>query len=281
MEVNHQTDREIVKELEDEKYTSVIIKRNDFANRHPNDTLELAIEEGLEQYDRTNFSLFMSSIAAGLILGFTAMLVAIAHTASFEVPILNRLIVACLYPLGFIICILSGTQLFTEHTATAFYPFLDKKFKLKSLLVLWGIIILGNIVGTFISSIMLYHADYIIHGKEGFLITYNHLLEFDFFQVFYSAILAGWLMAQGGWLVLSTTLNLIKVVCIFIVTFIIGFAGFHHSIAGSAEIFSGLLFSSDPEYLKSVVFIVAALAGNLVGGIIFVALLNYSHIKRT
>ncbi len=274
------TDRQKARKEEDKTFTSVIIKRNDEATRHPDDTLEIAMHEGLEQVDRTNFSLFLSSFAAGLILGFVAMLVALAFQLPIENSLLSRVAVACVYPLGFIICILSGSQLFTEHTATVFYPFLDKKIDFKMLVIVWAVIIAGNIAGTFCSSFLIYHADYIIEGKEGFLGVYNHLIHFSFFEVLYSAILAGWLMAQGGWLVLSTTTTSIKVICIYIVTFIIGIGGFHHSIAGSAEIFMGIFHSSVPEFQSGIKFILASLAGNLVGGSLFVAILNYSHIRK-
>lgn len=275
------TYREKERGKEDEVYTSVIIKRNDESTRHPNDTLEIAIEEGFEQAKRTNVSLFLSSLAAGLILGFVAMLVALAYQLPIENIVLQKLAMAIVYPLGFIVCIMSGTQLFTEHTATAVYPFLDKRIKLKALVIIWAVVILGNLLGTLVSSLMLYKADFIIGASDGYKGIYHHLLEFKFTEVLYSGILAGWLMAQGGWLVMCTSPTTIKALCIYIVTFIIGIGGFHHSIAGSAEIFSGLLHVSNPEYFESIRFILAALIGNTIGGSVFVALLNYSHIKKT
>lgn len=274
------TDREKRRKKEDRLYTSVIIKRNDDATRHPDDTLEIAMHEGLEQVDRTNFSLFLSSLAAGLILGFAAMLVALASQMPIEHVMLKRLVVATAYPLGFIICILSGNQLFTEHTATAFYPFLDKKISFIHLLDVWAVIIAGNITGALGSALLLYNAEFVIQAHTGIVEIYQHLIHFSFLEVFYSAILAGWLMAQGGWLVLSTTPTSIKVICIFIVTFIIGIGGFHHSIAGAAEIFLGFLHTENPDYMKGIYFIIAALLGNLAGGSTFVAILNYSHIRK-
>jgi formate/nitrite transporter FocA (FNT family) len=72
-------------------------------------------------------------MAAGLILGFTAMSVAIAESQMLLLdPIyFARLATALVYPLGFVLCIMSGTQLFTEHTATAVYPVLDRKSSIK------------------------------------------------------------------------------------------------------------------------------------------------------
>ena len=62
-------------------------------------------------------------------------------------PIVSRIATVFVYPLGIIICILSGAQLFTEQTATALFPILDRKAKLANLIRLWVIIIVGNLLG--------------------------------------------------------------------------------------------------------------------------------------
>ena len=128
---DEKTMRSKKREKEDQKYLSVILKRNDQVVRHPDDILEKAIHEGVEQHKRSNLSLLLSSISAGLILGFASMSVSLASQI-FDAQshfILNRIVTALFYPLGFIICILSGTQLFTEHTAIAVFPFLSKTGK--------------------------------------------------------------------------------------------------------------------------------------------------------
>lgn len=277
------TERERRRKKEDAKYLPVIIKRVDEVVRHPDDTLEHAIEEGLEQHNRTNLSLFLSAMAAGLILGFTAMSIGLVTQLlpADASPTLSRFAMALIYPLGFIICITSGTQLFTEQTATAVYPILDKKRSLKSLMRLLAIVLAGNFIGTFFSTSLIVMADGVIVASQGMVEVYQHLIHYQPAEVFISAVLAGWLMAQGGWLVLSTPPSSSQLISIYIVTFIIGFGGLHHSIAGSAEIFGGLMLSDNPEFLSSLSFLSFAVLGNFVGGSIFVAILNYSHIKKT
>ena len=280
---NDKTNRALRREKEDQKFVPVILKRNDEAVRHPDDILEKAIHEGLEQHKRSLISLLLSSVSAGLILGFAAMCVSLS-SQFFNSPddfMLNKLCMALVYPLGFIICIMSGTQLFTEHTATAVFPVLDKKATLKSLLTVWAIVLVGNLVGTFISSLLIASAENVIQIKDGVIEVYHHITHFNFLEVFVSSILAGWLMAQGGWLVLSTPPTSSQILCIYIVTFIIGFAGLHHSIAGSAEIFGGLIFLESPDYTKAFSTLVSSILGNLFGGSFFVAILNYGHIKKT
>ncbi|MEQ9323592.1 MAG: hypothetical protein RIF41_30800, partial [Polyangiaceae bacterium] len=62
---------------EDHAYQSVIVKRVDTARRHADDILEHAIEEGVEQLERRRSSLFLSAIAGGATVSFSAMAVAV------------------------------------------------------------------------------------------------------------------------------------------------------------------------------------------------------------
>jgi hypothetical protein len=53
------TEREVEREEEDRDFVPVIVKRTDEALRHPDDILENAIVEGLEQLERRSLSLFL------------------------------------------------------------------------------------------------------------------------------------------------------------------------------------------------------------------------------
>ncbi|MEX1309603.1 MAG: formate/nitrite transporter family protein [Candidatus Sulfomarinibacteraceae bacterium] len=269
---------------EDENFTPVIVKRVDQHRRHPDDVLVSAIAEGLEQLNRPALSLGLSSIAAGLILGFTAMAVGVATVTvePFEfLPALSRMLVSLVYPLGFVICLMSGAELFTEHTATAVYPVLDRKAGISRLLRLWCIVIVGNLIGAGMSAGLLTLAEPVIGARAGYIEIGHHLVEPSSFVLVVSAVLAGWLMALGGWLMLANPAGLSQIVSIFIVTFLIGMGGLHHSIAGSVEMFAALLASSEFTVGQAARFIGLALAGNLVGGSLFVAVLNYAHIRET
>lgn len=277
------TERGVERQNEDDDYVPVIIKRTDESIRHPDDALEGATDEGLEQLQRPFLSLVLSSVGAGLILGFTAMAVAVMATltSSLEQPLLNRLSMAIVYPLGFIICIMSGTQLFTEHTATAVYPFLAGKAGVKKLLRLWLVVIVGNEIGAFFSATLLVLADDVIMARDGYILIGHHLVDHSTVSLLISSLLAGWLMALGGWLIMVTSPALSQMACIFIVTFLIGLGGLHHSIAGSVEMFIALFISDQFTFQQGLRFISLAIIGNLIGGSIFVAGFNYSHIRKT
>jgi formate/nitrite transporter FocA (FNT family) len=276
--------RKKLRQTEDQEYVPVIIKRNDVTRRHPDDALDHAIEEGMEQMERPALSLFLSSIAGGLIVGFSAMAVAVVLTATHNLELdetVARLLTAFVYPLGFVVCVLGGAQLFTEHTATALYPVLDRKANVAKLVRLWGLVIVGNLIGAFLCAGLHCAACEVVHAREGYLEIGHHLTRFSNSSLLVSAIMAGWLMALGAWLVGTSSLTMGQIAVIYIATFLIGVGGLHHSIAGSVEMFTAMFLFEEFTLSMAVNFIAVALTGNLIGGSFFVALLNYGHIRRT
>lgn len=161
----------------------------------------------MEQIQRPFLSLALSSVAAALILSFSVMAVAVMSTLMIDLqqPLLARFAMALVYPLGFIICIMSGTELFTEHTATAVYPVLEGKADRLQLLRLWAIVFSGNMLGAIVGALLLTATDQVIQAERGYIHIAHHLVEYGNFSLLFSAVLAGWLMALGGWLVLATT----------------------------------------------------------------------------
>lgn len=277
------TERTYERRAEDERFVPVIVKRTDESVRHPDDTLTLAVREGLEQLERPVGSLLLSALAAGLILGFTALAVGVV-TALLEplgVPALTRLAAAVVYPLGFVVCLTSGAELFTEHTATAVYPVLDRKAGVGRMLRLWALVGLGNLGGALAAGAMLALTDPVVGAHDGYLALGRHLIEFETLPLAASAVLAGWLMALGAWLILATPPTLSQIVSIYIVTFLIGIGGLHHSIAGAVELFTAMIVGGAIPAAEAARFLVVALLGNLFGGSVFVALLNYGHIRQS
>jgi formate/nitrite transporter FocA (FNT family) len=277
------TERALERHVEDRRYVPVIVKRTDEARRHPDDILQIAIEEGRLQVERPAVSLALSAVVAGLILGFTAMAVAVATTVAgdFGHPAWTRLATALVYPLGFIICVMSGVELFTEHTATAVYPVLDRKAPASAMLRLWVVVLAGNLVGAIVSAGLLTLADDVIGARAGYIQIGTHLVGNATLPLLASAALAGWLMALGAWLILATPPTVSQIASIYVVTFLIGLGDLHHSIAGAVEMFAALFASDMFTVGQAARFLSVAVIGNLVGGSVFVAILNYGHIRTT
>jgi len=278
-----QTERSEEREREDDEFIPVIVKRTDEVRRHPDDVLQAAIDEGAEQLERPTLSLWLSSILAGLIVGISVMAVAIMTMATSELTaeMGQRLLTALMYPLGFVLCLMSGSELFTEHTATAVYPVLDRRASVVRLFRLWIIVATGNLIGVLLCAVLLTQANDVVLAGGGYVTVAEHVVAARGVPLLTSAVIAGWLMALGAWLIVATPPTLSQLVCVYIVTFLIGVGDLHHSIVGAGELFAGMLMGASVSIEAGLRFVALALVGNLVGGSVFVAILNYGHIRQT
>ncbi|MEO2069793.1 MAG: formate/nitrite transporter family protein [Zunongwangia sp.] len=241
--------------------------------------LKQQIVEGQETYDRTPQSILLSSITAGLEIGFSYLLLCSVFyffSDSLQEESLFK-IMAFVYPIGFIMVILGQSILFTEQTSLLTLPVLNNKRSIKSLLKIWGTVIAGNLLGGYIIAFIL-----IWIGPKLNLFEHNtiekiahHVTDYNGFVIFVSAILAGWLMGLLSWLITSSRDTMSRIFIIYIITATMSFTGLHHSIIGSIEVFSGMIISSKIEILDYLKFQGCALLGNSIGGGVFVALLKY------
>ena len=253
--------------------------------KEPYDIMKEQIEAGLKEHRRSNLGLFLSSLSAGLEVGFSILGIGIVYTL-FHGQVSDGkmyLMMALVYPIGYIFVIIGRSELFTEHTVLATIPVLNGEATYKSLFNLWIIIYLGNLLGGYIFGLIILKFN-----------TGTHLISLDFFHfvakkmvsyspgnILVSSIMAGWLMGTLSWLLSSAQDTLSRVAMIVFVTFIISIAGLHHCIVGSIEIFMAYFGNAKDvtgaEFLK---FQGIATLGNIIGGVVLVALVKYAHSKR-
>lgn len=250
----------------------------DTAKSH-GEILKQQIIEGQETYDKNTISILLSSLTAGLEIGFSYLLICVMfYFLSGKVAedtIIKAL--SLVYPLGFIMIILGQSILFTEQTSLLTLPVLNKKRSLPSLLKLWGLVIAGNLLGGYLIAFLLVWLGprldiFDLETVEKIAI---HVTQYNNIVILASSILAGWLMGLLSWLVAASKDTLSRIVIIFMITAVLAFTGLHHSIVGNVEVFAGLITSSTISFLDYISFIALALLGNALGGFVFVALLKY------
>ena len=237
------------------------------------------ISEGHDTYNKSPKSIWLSSFTAGLEIGFSfLMLCSLFYFVNSRVSdeVAFKLI-SLVYPIGFILVILGRSILFTEQTSLLTLPVLSRKRKVKHLIKIWAIVILGNLMGGWlIAVVMVWIGPKLeIFDLETVLKIGLHVSDHSPWLIFVSAILAGWLMALLSWLLTSTKDTISKIVLVFIITSIMSFASLHHSIIGSIEVFAAFISSEAINFWDYSIFELLALAGNAIGGVVFVALLKY------
>jgi len=243
------------------------------------DILSRVIHEGEELFKINNKAMFLSAIIAGLEIGFSYLLVCTVYYflgGSLDEQVVLKLF-SIVYPVGFILVILGKSALFTEQTSVLALPVLNGQRNFLELLRVWSIVIIGNIIGGMFFAYFIGNLAPEMHlfTTETMINVGTHVLNYKWWVLLLSAITAGWLMGLLTWLLNSTINSLTRVLLIFMITGVIGFGGFHHSIVGNIEVFGALLHTAEISIADYLWFLFITLCGNGIGGAVVVGLFKY------
>lgn len=240
---------------------------------------DVIMMQGDDELARPAASLFWSGLAAGLSMGFSLAVEGILRAYLPDAQ-WSPLVSNWGYTVGFLIVVLGRQQLFTENTLTVVLPVLDEKTGRALLLMLrlWAIVFCMNIIGTLLyAATAAYSTLFAPEVQQAFGELGVHAANAGFWTTLLRAIVAGWLIALMVWLMPEA--GPAGALIVLIITYVVAIGGFAHVIAGSAEVgfaaFAGLVSWSD--YATG--FLLPALIGNTIGGVMLVAVLNYGQVR--
>lgn len=248
------------------------------------EVLEIELRSALREFERPTFGLFLSAFAAGLNVSFGALFMGMALTfsPSFSSELVKQLVLANVSAVGFVLVILGQTELFTAHTTLGLLPVLNGQAAVADLARLWGVIYVANLIGctAFAGLIAVTGPALGIVDPSAFGSLADALVPFSAWAITLSGIIAGWLMGLLTWLVAASRDSVGEFLVTWVVASAIGFGPFHHSLLGSTEVLTAVLLAQGVSIADFVHFLSYTTIGNVIGGTVFVAALNYGHAIR-
>lgn len=237
----------------------------------------LVVADGRSELSRPATALAFSGLASGLFMGLSGLGVAGATAAlDGHGPIFVALL---FYPLGFLVVVIGRAQLFTENTLYPVVLVLEDRRHVLLTLRLWAVVFAGNVLGSLVFAAL---ATYTGALQPGAVSALRHLgvsaTEPALGHVFASAIFGGWLVALMAWLVAGTERTIGQVAVIWLTTLPVGLLHLAHCIASSGYILVAT-FAGDVAPATYLSWLGVATAGNIVGGIGIVTLLNYGQVR--
>lgn len=237
------------------------------------------VGSGEEELHRKTSALFFSSLGSGLAISFSFL--AGGFVTGLVAPEYETAAMAAVYPLGFILVIIARMELFTENTVVPVIPLLHDPgmTRFMRLIRVWVILLVGNLLGAIIISLVIARTGMVpAHFHPDLSLVAGHAVEGGFWEVAYKAVFAGWLIALLSWVLASTYQTGAQLVLIWLCTAPIAAFGFRHSIAGAVEAFY-LASRGEATWMEMLNgFVVPAVLGNAVGGVLLVALLNHAQV---
>ncbi len=239
--------------------------------------------------------MFLLALMAGAFIAIGAEAANIAAHNITQTGV-QRLVMGCIFPVGLIMVVLLGAELFTGN-CMMIAPLCDKRIKAAGLLRNWVVVYLGNFVGAMIVVVLVNLSGQLGYSEGGLAALTMKIAvtksSLDPFTAFASGIMCNVLVCIAVLLAMSSKTVMGKIAGIWfpIMTFVL--SGFEHCVANMYYIPAGILAAANPSYaaaasaagvsLDALTFagfaanLVPVTLGNIVGGCVVALLMWYCH----
>jgi formate transporter len=243
----------------------------------------------------SNWQQLLLGLLAGAYIAFGAVFSAVAVTGMSGVSPygLTRISAGITFSLGLILVVMGGAELFTGNNLMII-ALLDRKISLGALLRNWGIVYVGNFIGSVLVALLVIGSRMYTFASgdlgKTILTVANNKMHYGFIQAIFLGILCNILVCLAVWLTYSTPSISGKILAIVFPISAFIAAGFEHSVANMYILSVGLLLKSiDPAFAAGLNLNLGSLTwgnallfnllpvtlGNILGGAGFVGLIYY------
>ena len=198
---------------------------------------------------------------------------------------LQRLLSGCMFPLGLILVVLAGAELFTGNNAVLIPGLMNRKYGWAPVLKNWALVYIGNFIGAiFFVYVMIWGAGIVDADpwKSSIVLIAQAKVSMPWWMVFIKGIGANWLVCLAVWLGFSAHSTAGKMMGLWFPVMCFVAIGYEHSIANMFFIPLGMLQGAAVGWADFLIDnLIPATLGNIVGGALFVGCLyTYLYYRK-
>jgi len=234
-------------------------------------------------------------IRGGLAGAILAAATSLAITGAVQTG--QPLVGALIFPVGLILIVLLGLDLVTGSFGLLPLPWLESDTDTKTMLVNWGWVFVGNLIGSVVYGGLLaialtnFGATAVAAGSVAAKIVdiaqakttgYEALGYAGMITVFVKAILCNWMVCLAIVAAMTTSSTIGKIACAYMPIFIFFAQGFEHSVVNMFIIPTGMIMGAKVTVAQWWLWNqIPVTVGNLIGGFFFTGLALYiTHKPR-
>ncbi|BDD04305.1 formate/nitrite transporter family protein [Aureibacter tunicatorum] len=249
---------------------------------------EIAYQAKDTAFQKSAYSIdkfLLLSFLGGAFVAFGSILAIIVGGGSPEIaaanPGLQKFMFGAVFPVGLILVIIAGADLFTSDCAIMTIPVLKKEMKPSKLLKVWTLSYFGNFIGALFVVYFITYLTGILKPEPFSTASIDIAIaktSNPFFKTFWKGVGANWLVCLAAWSAIAAKDVTGKVLAIWfpVMTFVT--FGFEHSIANMFFIPNAMTLGADISWTTFIVKnLIPATLGNIVGGALFVGTI-YTYI---
>lgn len=223
----------------------------------PNEVLDIAIQAGINKTNLPATKQFLLGILGGAFIALAAVasnMGAFNLLAKAETFGLGKFVAGLIFPVGLMLVVVAGAELFTGNCLIAAGMF-DKKIKLLKMLKNWFFVYIGNLCGALLVVVLTFFMGQFASGNSVLggvtvKIAYGKV-TLSFLQAFCAGVLCNWLVCLGVWMAFAAKDVSGKLFACFFSILLFVTAGFEHSVANMYYIPAGIFAKSVNSFVAT------------------------------
>ena len=225
---------------------------------------------------------------AGAFIAFGGLLAVIVGGGVPDIklanPGLQKFIFGAVFPVGLILVVVAGAELFTGNTACCVPAVLSGKASWSGLARNWTFSYVGNLIGSlFVVLFLTYMTG--LFASDPWLSSITGIAEAKvsqgFWPLFFKGVGCNWLVCLAVWLAIASDDVVSKVLGVWFPIMAFVAIGFEHSVANMFFIPSGIMYGASVTWSDFfVVNLIPVTLGNIVGGGLFVGAIYWYAYSR-
>ena len=213
--------------------------------------LEKVSDSGIAKAEGKTLRLLIWALLAGAYIAFGAQasqMVSFNLLADPDSLGVGRLVSAAVFPVGLMMVVLCGAELFTGN-CLMIIGVLDRKIRISGMLRNWALVYLGNFLGALLVVALMKSTGLWETGSgllgASVIKTAQAKVQLSFGQAFVRGILCNWLVCLAVWMSTGARETVSKIFAIWFCIGLFVISGFEHSIANMYFIPAGIAAAAD------------------------------------
>ncbi|MBQ3290962.1 MAG: formate/nitrite transporter family protein [Mogibacterium sp.] len=249
----------------------------------PAEIADIWIGNGVKKANLSIGKMIVLGMLAGAFIGFGACVFVQATAAGGDAfqSMAAKLIGAALFPVGLMMVILCGAELFTGNNLLTL-ALMDKKITACKMVKNWVIVYIGNLIGSVLIALLLAKSGLFADAAaERAMAIASAKTSIPFMPALIRGILCNILVVLACWMQAGAKDLIGKIFAIWFPIMMFVFAGFEHSVANMTYIPLGIFLGADVTwgafFLNN---LVPVTIGNMLGGACVVPFAYYYAYKK-
>lgn len=240
-------------------------------------TYEKAVAIGEAKARMPRAKAFVLAMLAGAFIGFGGMMLLLVKTDASLSPAMSSLLSGLAFSLGLFAVVMAGGELFTGNSLMVL-GLAEGRYSLRDLLGSWGVVYIGNAIGSVAVAALLRLAGFDLMGNGAMASTIASVAtakcSLTIQQMLFRGAMCNFLVCLGVWMSFSghSATDKLAAVALPVTAFVS--CGFEHSVANMMLLPLGMMSAADGvgiSLLSALTNIAVVTAGNVIGGALLFA----------